>query len=253
MAARTVGGRSNIADILTHEELVQDVLPVATGTVEVNKEHVESFLECAICRGVMQEPVMIKQCLHRFCKNCLEHSLRTLKNECPLCRTRVPSRRSLERDTRFAKLIELVYKDVGEYEAQQSSKLMAAAAASRANAAAILQAARTTRQGHHDQDSAVIREQTARLQRDAAALADVAAAAAATPTAPAVSAGKRPREAPAQAPKATAQPKRARRDEGQADVPPVIFKLGRVPEAGLLGPCFSSGIGGSQGKFHQMP
>ena len=158
----------------------------------MNKEHVESFLECAICRGVMQEPVMIKQvrlrrrghlppqlrhapttpsaqCLHRFCKNCLEHSLRTLKNECPLCRTRVPSRRSLERDTRFAKvrrqtrsmpaelpqhaipspplrqLIELVYKDVGEYEAQQSSKLMAAAAASRANAAAILQAARTVR------------------------------------------------------------------------------------------------------------
>ena len=99
----------------------------------------------------------------------------------------------------------------------------------------------------------MIREQTARLQRDAAALADVAAAAAATPTAPAVSAGKRPREAPAQAPKATAQPKRARRAEGQADVPPVIFKLGRVPEAGLLGPCFSSGIGGSQGKFHQMP
>lgn len=41
------------------------------------------------------------QCLHRFCQECMEQSLRVLQNECPSCRARVPSRRSCQKDERF--------------------------------------------------------------------------------------------------------------------------------------------------------
>lgn len=62
------------------------------------------------------------QCLHRFCSDCIEKSLRWVKKECPTCRKPCPSRRSLRRDAVFDSLIELVCGSGGkrqEYEDKQ--------------------------------------------------------------------------------------------------------------------------------------
>lgn len=83
MAVRVIiAGKSSLADVLSAKELTEPVRPVRAGvvgvarvrsaaqqrrpqllkgTLGISKDDVESFMECAICRGVMREPVMIKQ------------------------------------------------------------------------------------------------------------------------------------------------------------------------------------------------
>ncbi|XP_068466699.1 putative E3 ubiquitin-protein ligase RING1a [Phaseolus vulgaris] len=58
------------------------------------------------------------ECLHRFCKECIEKSMRLGINECPICRVRVPSRRSLREDPNFDNLISALVPDIDKYEEQ---------------------------------------------------------------------------------------------------------------------------------------
>jgi hypothetical protein len=66
---------------------------------------------------------MVAECTHRFCKSCIETSLRTHKNECPLCRLHIPSRRSLRLDPNFDKVIACLYPDIEGFESKEYKTL----------------------------------------------------------------------------------------------------------------------------------
>ena len=58
-------------------------------------------LSCPICLGIMKQTTIVMECAHRFCKECIETSLRQHKNECPTCRLHIPTRRSLRPNQAF--------------------------------------------------------------------------------------------------------------------------------------------------------
>jgi hypothetical protein len=74
-----------------------DTSPPETSESAVS-EHIRNLgeaLKCPLCLKMMQEPVCLAQCMHAFCKVCIEGSfLKTGKNECPICKT-AATRRSL--------------------------------------------------------------------------------------------------------------------------------------------------------------
>ena len=50
---------------------------------------------CPICLRLMRHTMLVMECLHRFCSECIQKCLRVGKKECPSCRIHIPSRRSL--------------------------------------------------------------------------------------------------------------------------------------------------------------
>ncbi|KAF8007989.1 hypothetical protein BT93_K1857 [Corymbia citriodora subsp. variegata] len=59
------------------------------------------------------------ECLHRFCRECIDKSMRLGNNECPACRTHCASRRSLRDDPNFDALIAALYPDIDKYEEEE--------------------------------------------------------------------------------------------------------------------------------------
>ncbi|GFH44508.1 hypothetical protein CTEN210_00982 [Chaetoceros tenuissimus] len=62
---------------------------------------------CPICFEMFNDPHIVPECCHRFCKRCIEEALE-YRRECPICRGRVTSRRALRRDEVFGKLMRLL-------------------------------------------------------------------------------------------------------------------------------------------------
>nr|XP_028964341.1 putative E3 ubiquitin-protein ligase RING1a isoform X1 [Malus domestica] len=58
-------------------------------------------------------------CLHRFCRECIDKSMRMGNNECPACRTHCASRRSLRDDPKYDALIAALYPDIEKYEEEE--------------------------------------------------------------------------------------------------------------------------------------
>ena len=75
----------------------------------------------------MRSTVTVKACLHRFCSECIEKSLRVMNNECPSCRAHVSSRRSMRQDVRFDELIATLLPPPDEYDKMQAETLTRAA------------------------------------------------------------------------------------------------------------------------------
>ncbi|GFZ03032.1 similar to RING 1B [Actinidia rufa] len=59
------------------------------------------------------------ECLHRFCRECIDKSMRLGNNECPACRAHCASRRSLRDDPNFDALIAVLYPDIDKYEEEE--------------------------------------------------------------------------------------------------------------------------------------
>lgn len=64
-----------------------------------------------------------KECLHRFCQECIITALRSGNKECPTCRKKLVSKRSLRPDPNFDMLISKIYPSRDEYEALQERVL----------------------------------------------------------------------------------------------------------------------------------
>lgn len=62
--------------------------------------------QCIICWSTLTRPKLVRACLHRFCEDCIEKSLRMGRNECPVCRVFVPSKRNLASDEGCEALIQ---------------------------------------------------------------------------------------------------------------------------------------------------
>ncbi|KAH7975103.1 hypothetical protein HPB49_023627 [Dermacentor silvarum] len=80
-------------------KLVTDDTEVIVG----EESYVPDFT-CPICLGLFRKTVAT-DCLHRFCEECITTSLRRCNKECPTCRRKLVSKRSLRRDYRMDAMI----------------------------------------------------------------------------------------------------------------------------------------------------
>ncbi|KAL2483335.1 putative E3 ubiquitin-protein ligase [Forsythia ovata] len=76
-------------------------------------------VQCPICLGIIKRTRTVMGCLHRFCRECIDKSIRLGNNECPACRMHCASRRSMRNDLGFDALISSVYTDVEKYEEEE--------------------------------------------------------------------------------------------------------------------------------------
>ncbi|OXA50555.1 E3 ubiquitin-protein ligase RING2 [Folsomia candida] len=102
----------------TPQEAITDGSEIA-----VSPRALHSELMCPICLDMLHETMTTKECLHRFCAECIITALRSGNKECPTCRKKLVSKRSLRRDPNFDMLISKIYPSREEYEAQQQKAI----------------------------------------------------------------------------------------------------------------------------------
>ncbi|GJM92868.1 hypothetical protein PR202_ga09374 [Eleusine coracana subsp. coracana] len=73
----------------------------------------------SIFAGIIRKTRTVMECLHRFCRDCIDKSMRLGNNECPACRTHCASRRSLRDDPNYDALIAALYPDIDKYEEEE--------------------------------------------------------------------------------------------------------------------------------------
>lgn len=87
--------------------------------VEISDEKVEKIikeiLRCRICLDIYDEPVNNKDCLHQFCKKCIEEYIRKIKRECAICRKEIETRRVLREDTKIKDIIKCIIPDTNSF------------------------------------------------------------------------------------------------------------------------------------------
>ncbi|KEP67613.1 UNVERIFIED_CONTAM: zinc finger, C3HC4 type (RING finger) domain-containing protein [Hammondia hammondi] len=98
-------------------------------------------LSCPICMGIFQNVVVVKDCLHRFCADCIEKCVRTGLRECPQCRIHVASRRALRPDPIFERILNKLFPDVSAFEAKNAELITLSNLRMRTPAARFLPAA----------------------------------------------------------------------------------------------------------------
>jgi len=91
--------------------------------IAVSPRSLHSELMCPICLDMLKNTMTTKECLHRFCYDCIITALRSGNKECPTCRKKLVSKRSLRADPNFDALIAKIYPCRDEYEAHQERVL----------------------------------------------------------------------------------------------------------------------------------
>lgn len=102
----------------TAQESINDNTEIA-----VSPRSLHSELMCPICLDMLKRTMTTKECLHRFCSDCIVTALRSGNKECPTCRKKLVSKRSLRADPNFDYLISKIYPNRDEYEAHQERVL----------------------------------------------------------------------------------------------------------------------------------
>ncbi|XP_066262651.1 E3 ubiquitin-protein ligase RING1 [Euwallacea similis] len=102
----------------TPQEVITDNTEIA-----VSPRSLHSELMCPICLDMLKKTMTTKECLHRFCSECIITALRSGNKECPTCRKKLVSKRSLRADPNFDLLISKIYPSRDEYEAHQEKVL----------------------------------------------------------------------------------------------------------------------------------
>ncbi|KAK4589873.1 hypothetical protein RGQ29_020456 [Quercus rubra] len=87
--------------------------------VVVKLSDIRKEVQCPICLGIIRKTRTVMECLHRFCRECIDKSMRLGNNECPACRTHCASRRSLRDDPKYDALISALYPDIDKYEEEE--------------------------------------------------------------------------------------------------------------------------------------
>lgn len=100
------------------QEAITDGLEIV-----VSPRSLHSELMCPICLDMLKNTMTTKECLHRFCADCIITALRSGNKECPTCRKKLVSKRSLRPDPNFDALISKIYPSRDEYEAHQERVL----------------------------------------------------------------------------------------------------------------------------------
>ncbi|KAJ1613378.1 RING finger containing protein [Cryptosporidium canis] len=83
-----------------------------------------SDFNCLICFRILQRTMVVKDCLHRFCGECIEKCVRIGLRECPQCRLHIASRRSLRSDSIMDTLTHRLFPDASEFERRHQEILV---------------------------------------------------------------------------------------------------------------------------------
>lgn len=86
-------------------------------------QNISVELTCPVCLGIIRNAMTVMECVHRFCEACITKCLRLGKKECPSCRVKCVSRRSLRKDPNFDAVIRKIYPQLEEYEAEQDAMI----------------------------------------------------------------------------------------------------------------------------------
>eukprot|EP00118_Oscarella_pearsei_P004811 m.21092 g.21092 ORF g.21092 m.21092 type:complete len:296 (+) comp28137_c0_seq1:94-981(+) len=91
--------------------------------ITVTPRSLRSEMMCPICLDILKTTMTTKECLHRFCQECIITALRSGNKECPTCRKKLVSKRSLRPDPTFDALIEKLCpgRDIQRVEQLQSA------------------------------------------------------------------------------------------------------------------------------------
>ncbi|TKY59239.1 putative E3 ubiquitin-protein ligase RING1a [Spatholobus suberectus] len=95
------------------------LLLVALAHMVINLSDIRKEFECPICLGIIRKTRTVMECLHRFCRKCIDKAMRLGKNECPACRKHCASRRSLRDDPNFDAMIAILFPDIDKYEEEE--------------------------------------------------------------------------------------------------------------------------------------
>ena len=85
--------------------------------IAVSPKILQNELMCPICLDILKNTMTTKECLHRFCHDCIITALRAGNKECPTCRKKLVSKRSLRPDPNFDGIISRIYPNREEYDA----------------------------------------------------------------------------------------------------------------------------------------
>lgn len=99
---------------LTLFEKHRSARPAPTGSFACSIKALRQEFRCVICLDFIRNARIVRECLHRFCEHCIEKALVQVgrRRECPICRVRIPSRRSLAPDPNFDKLIHRILRNL---------------------------------------------------------------------------------------------------------------------------------------------
>src|SRR6218665_3492407 len=100
--------------IRTPQPLITD----PTRKLAVSPRALRTLFICSICLDVLKNTIITKECMHRFCYECIITALRSGNKECPNCRMKLVSKRSLRADESFDEIIAKIYPNRDEYASQ---------------------------------------------------------------------------------------------------------------------------------------
>ncbi|KAI1732349.1 zinc finger, c3HC4 type (RING finger) domain-containing protein [Ditylenchus destructor] len=89
--------------------------------IRMNNRTLSTELCCPICLDLLTGTMTTKECLHRFCSECINTALMRGNKECPTCRKKIVSKRSLRPDPNFDSLISKIWPDRKQYEELQET------------------------------------------------------------------------------------------------------------------------------------
>lgn len=97
---------------------------ITDGTrIKMTTRTLSTELCCPICLDLLTSTMTTKECLHRFCLDCITTALMRGNKECPTCRKKIVSKRSLRPDPNFDNLINKIWPDRRQYEKMQEAAL----------------------------------------------------------------------------------------------------------------------------------
>lgn len=99
-------------------EIIHDDTEIA-----ISPQILQNELLCPICLDILKKTMTTKECLHRFCQECIITALRSGNKECPTCRKKLASKRSLRPDPNFDGIIAKIYPNREEYDAMHERVL----------------------------------------------------------------------------------------------------------------------------------
>ncbi|CAN6323471.1 unnamed protein product [Urochloa humidicola] len=111
-AKAAAAAESSESELEDADAVNQEFIPVKLA--DIRKE-----VQCPICLGIIRKTRTVMECLHRFCRECIDKSMRLGNNECPQCRAHCASRRSLRDDPNYDALIAALYPDIDKYEEEE--------------------------------------------------------------------------------------------------------------------------------------
>lgn len=106
---------------INDKELSESILSKVT---TLGENDLYSEFNCLICFRILQRTMVVKDCLHRFCGECIEKCVRIGLRECPQCRLHIASRRSLRNDSIMDTLTLRLFPEASEFERKHQEILI---------------------------------------------------------------------------------------------------------------------------------